>query len=93
MEHNIVLSRELQRNYRKLINTVKKTRQPLYIGARHKSEAVLLDIDEFKQLQQRADKKQRSWTDTRKILETIRASGKGGVNLGLYIHEDRQAHI
>lgn len=38
---------ELQRNYRKLLNWVKKTRNPLYLFKNNKPEAVIVDVENF----------------------------------------------
>lgn len=91
MEKDVVLLREIQRNYRKLIDQVRKTKKPLYLGARLKPEAVLVDVDMFERLQQRAGQK-RSWQEIKHTLEWIRKGGKKGVNLAKFVHEDRKRH-
>lgn len=91
MEKNIVTSREVQRNYRKLINRVKRTKQPLYLGARLKPEAVLLDVQTFEKLT--ANKKaQKTWQETKRTLDWIRSQGRQDVDLAKFVHEDRKRH-
>lgn len=90
INENIIMSRELQRNYRKLIDEVKKTKKPLYLGARLKPEAVLVDIETFERLQ--CPKKKKSWEEIKHTLEWIRAGGEKKVNLATFIHEDRKRH-
>jgi len=91
MGKNVVGSRQMQRNYRKLIDEVKRTRQPLYLGARFTAEAVLLDVATFEYLRQK--QKQRVGAgDIRRTLDELRKSGKQGVNLAQFVHEDRKCH-
>lgn len=92
MNRNIVSLREIQRNYRKLINEAKRMKTPLFLGARAKPEAVLLDIDAFEDLDKKAKGKKLSWTDMKKRLDWISAGGKQGVNLAEFIHADRNRH-
>lgn len=84
------MSRELQRNYRKLIDEVKKTKRPLYLGARLKPEAVLVDIETFERLQ--SPKKKKNWEEVKRTLEWIREGGEKKVNLATFIYEDRKRH-
>ena len=92
MEREIVLLREIQRNYRKLIDRVRRTKQPLYLGARMKPEAVLLDVEMFERMQQRATQK-KSWKELERTLAWIRSQGKGEkTDLAQFIQEDRKRH-
>ena len=80
----------MQRNYRKLIDEVKRTKRPLYLGARFKPEAVLVDVDIFEHLKRQAEQK-KSWEEIKRTLEWIRNEGKGEkANLAKFIHEDRK---
>lgn len=92
MDKNTVSLREIQRHYRKLINDVKRTRTPLYLGARFKPEVVLIGVDTFEQLQKRANHGKKSWDEVKRILELSRKSGRQGVNLAKFIHNDRKRH-
>jgi len=38
---------ELQRGYRRLLDLVKKTKEPLYLLCNNKPEAVILDVNKF----------------------------------------------
>lgn len=92
MTKNIVSLREIQRNYRKLINQVKRTKTPVYLGARSKPEAVLLDVEIFEDLDKRANRQRLSWEEMKERLDRISAGGKQGVNVADFIHADRQRH-
>lgn len=41
---------ELQRSYRKLLDWVKKTKEPLYLLRNNKPEAVMLDVRKYKEM-------------------------------------------
>ncbi|MBT6069407.1 type II toxin-antitoxin system Phd/YefM family antitoxin [Candidatus Peregrinibacteria bacterium] len=43
-------ARELQTCYRKLLNEVKATHEPIFIMSNNKKEAVLLDLDTYQML-------------------------------------------
>lgn len=91
MEKNVVGSREMQRNYRKLIDEVKRTKRPLYLGARFEPEAVLLDVATFEYLRQ-GQRQKVVKGDIRRTLDELRKKGKQGVNLAQFVHEDRKRH-
>ncbi|MDP3741663.1 MAG: type II toxin-antitoxin system Phd/YefM family antitoxin [bacterium] len=89
----IVSIREMQRNYRKLINQTKRTKQPIFLGKHYRPEAVLLDVVAYEELRGwRSAKPRRSWAQVKKSLERIRKSGKQNVNLAEFIRKDRQSH-
>lgn len=92
MESGIVATREIQRRYRRLIDKVKRTKMPLYLGTRARSEAVLLDVETFERMSRRLNQHARSWEETEKILKEIRTDGLQKVNLGRFIHEYRRKH-
>lgn len=48
---NIATVAELQRNYRPLMNRIKKTNQPLFVLSNGKPDSVLLDIHFFESLE------------------------------------------
>ena len=92
MEKTIVSARELQRNYRQLINRVKTTKRPIYLGTHLKPEAVLVDLDEFNKLHQPQFRTQ-TWEEIKRDLDAIRAHSKPSKkSLAEFIHEDRQRH-
>ncbi|MBU4331518.1 type II toxin-antitoxin system Phd/YefM family antitoxin [Patescibacteria group bacterium] len=41
---------ELQRHYRKLLDLVKRTKEPLYLLRNNKPEAVILDLDKYEEM-------------------------------------------
>ena len=92
MDNKVISSREIQRNYRGLVDRVKETGQAVYLGARNQPEAVLLGVDEFEALKRKALQKKLGWPELKKRLDKIKASGKQGISLAKFIHEDRQRH-
>lgn len=91
MERNVVALRQMQRNYRKLIDEVKRTKRPLYLGARLQPEAVLLDVGTFERMQAQKAKKM-GWSETKRRLDWIANGGRQNVDLSKFIHEDRKRH-
>lgn len=92
MEKNIISVREIQRNYRKVIDQVKETGQPVYLTSHSQTEAVLLDTNSYEQLRNKAYRQGEDWATVKKTLKWIR-SGKGKeINLGEFIHADRKNH-
>jgi prevent-host-death family protein len=90
MNKNIVSVREMQRNYRKLIDQVKETGRPMYLATHSQTEAVLLDINSYEKLQEQASRRE-DWSSVKKTLDRISKGGKGkNVNLGNFIHTDRE---
>ena len=92
MQPERVTLRDIQRRYRNLVDTVKRATRHLYLGTRSKSEAVLLDVETFEELQDRATRKKQSWGEVKKILEEIRKDGTQGVNLAEFVRKDRRTH-
>ncbi len=45
----------IQRNYKKVIETVKETKEPVIILRRNKPEAAMIDIETFEELSKKAD--------------------------------------
>jgi PHD/YefM family antitoxin component YafN of YafNO toxin-antitoxin module len=92
MNDKIVSAREIQRNYRKLVDRVKETGQAIYLGAGSKPEAVLLNVEAFESLKEKAMGKKMDWKKIKRKLDLIAGSGKQGISLSEFIHEDRQRH-
>ena len=92
MNDQIVSMRELQRNYRKVIDQAKNTKQPVYLGIRLKPEVVILDVNVFEFLKKKAEGKIMKWEDVKKRLDWIASQGRQDVNLAKFIHDDRQSH-
>jgi len=93
MENKVVSIREIQRNYRKLVDRVKETGQAVYLGVRQKPEAVLLGVGEFERLKQKANRGGKTWEEVEATLEQIRSSGKKSkTNLSDFIYADRHRH-
>lgn len=92
MESGIIATREIQRRYRQLIDKVKRTKMPLYLGTRAQSEAVILDVETFEQMSRQSSQRTRTWEETEKILKDIRKSGLQKTNLTSFIHKDRRTH-
>lgn len=57
---------EIQRNYRKLFNKVKRSGQPLFVLHRSKPEVAIVDIDYLHELAAKAEK-----YEEREVLEAI----------------------
>lgn len=92
MDDKIVSMREIQRNYRELIDRARKTKQPIYLGARLQKEAVLLDVEVYENLKKKAQGKKITWPEMKARLDWIRKGGRQDVNLAQFIHDDRQRH-
>jgi PHD/YefM family antitoxin component YafN of YafNO toxin-antitoxin module len=93
MNTNIISIRELQRNYRGLVNKVKETGQAVYLGARLQPEVVLLGVKTFEDLKQRVEVKSKYSPQNLKMrFEALRKSGRQGISLSKLIYEDRQSH-
>lgn len=48
---NFTSSREIQRNYRKLFDTVKRSKKPLIVMRNNKPEVAIVDIKKFEEFQ------------------------------------------
>jgi|GEM_PF-1213423 len=60
-------ARELQTQYRKLLNEVKETHEPIVIMSNNKQEAVIIDIDTYERLRE-VERKQ----EKLELLEAIK---------------------
>ena len=86
----IVSAREMQRNYRTLINRVKRTKQPVFLGTRGKLEAVLIDGEDFLR---RTDngKPTISAAALTSEMEKFRSKGRRDVSLVKFLRNDRDS--
>ena len=93
MAQEVTSVREMQRNYRGLVNRVKRTKAPLYLGARSRPEVVLLDIETFESFKRHAVPRITSWGEIAQRLAWIRKGGRpGALSLSDFVHEDRAQH-
>lgn len=94
MDQNVVSMREIQRNYRKIIDWVKSARKPVFLDSRGKTEAVLMDIESFERLEgeKRHKTSLREWKDLKREFDYLAKQGKQNVNLAQFVREDRQTH-
>lgn len=94
MDQNVVSMREIQRNYRKIIDWVKSARKPVFLDSRGKTEAVLMDIEEFRKLQEKSEKRKRmiEWEEMEKVLDDLSIKGRQGISLSEFVIRDRHAH-
>lgn len=86
--------REIQRNYRKIIDWVRSVRKPVFLGSHGKAQAVLLDIGEFQKLQEKAaaEKRKMKWQEMERALDRLSRKGRQDVSLSEFIIRDRHAH-
>jgi prevent-host-death family protein len=92
MNKKVISSREIQRNYRELIDRVKETSQVVYLGARSKPEAVLLGVDTFERLNGQISAKKPGREELKIKLDQIAKSGKQNVSLSQFVLQDRHRH-
>lgn len=62
---------QIQRSYKKVIETAKETKEPVVILRRNKPEAAIVDIETFKEISQKA-----ALFDELKAIEAIKQSEK-----------------
>lgn len=94
MEQNIVSMREIQRNYKKLLEEARKKRAPVFLGAHKTPQAVLIDIDEYRKLKEKSIRaaRTRNWKEIEAVLDRIAAQGRQGISLAKFVQHDRQTH-
>lgn len=94
MDQNVVSMREIQRNYRKIIDWVKSARKPVFLDSHGKTEAVLMDIEEFRKLQEKSEKRKRmiEWEEMERVLDDLSTKGRQGISLSKFVIRDRHAH-
>jgi len=44
-------AREIQRNYRKVFDTVKKTKEPIFVMKNNKPEVAIIDADQLEEME------------------------------------------
>ena len=88
---NIVSMREIQRNYKRLFDKVRKTKTPLFLGSYAEPKVVILDVDSFRQLEKKSKNQHKAmnWIKVYKDLERIFPKGRQNVNLAEFIKKDR----
>lgn len=67
---------ELQRSYRKLLDWVKKTKEPLYLLRNNKPEAVVLDVNKFSWMNEMIKKTEEA--DTLAMYKAYKKAKKEG---------------
>ena len=67
---------ELQRGYRKLLDLVKKTKEPLYLLRNNKPEVVVLDVDKFGEMNKMIRKYEEE--DALKMIRAYKRAKKAG---------------
>ena len=94
MEQQTIPMREMQRNYKKIIEWAKRARQPLFLGAHGKPQAVVMDIATFRIFHERSQElpARCRWQEIERALDKIAASGRQHINLSAFVHADRSAH-
>jgi prevent-host-death family protein len=94
MEHSIISMREIQRNYKSILEKAKTRKGPVFLGAHGKTEAVLMDIAEFRKLQESVDvrKKKRKWEELKRTLDRLASKGSQNISLSEFVIRDRHAH-
>lgn len=94
MEQRIISMREIQRNYKRILEKAKRSKQPVFLGAHGNPRAVLMDIEVFHLLEKKMkDKaKKMKWRQIERLLDEVSASGRQDVSLSDFIRYDRQSH-
>ena len=94
MEQNIISMREIQRNYKRVLEKAKTQKGPVFLGAHGKKKAVLMSIEDFERLERKSDiaQKKKEWKRIEATLNRIAKEGRQDVNLSEYVRYDRQTH-
>lgn len=94
MQQRIISMREMQRNYKRLLQKAREQKFPVFLGAYGKAQAVLMDIEEFRKLKESLElrKKKRKWEETERMLDRLSAKGSQDISLSEFIIRDRHAH-
>lgn len=102
---NTTTIREIQRNYKKVFEKVKKTKEPVVVLKNNKPEVVLVDVKKLAEMAAVASgdipygeynpNQETDWQKLMERLERIRSfKGKGQKgSLSKYVVEDRQQHL
>ncbi len=86
--------REMQRNYKRIIEKATKGKRPIVLGSHGNPQVVLIGVEEFRKLQERAvqQKQKFQWKRMKGVLDRISKQGLQGVSLSEFIRHDRQSH-
>ena len=86
--------REIQRNYKKIFEQVKKTKEPIVVIKNNKPDVAIIDVKELEKLQTLASwRPQVDWDKLWRDIKRVRSfRGKGRGNLSQFIAEDRLRH-
>jgi PHD/YefM family antitoxin component YafN of YafNO toxin-antitoxin module len=89
----VISPREIQRNYSAFITKTKRLKQPVYVGRKGKAEVIVLDVDEFRKLQEQPRIIRVSGADFIKRMEKFSAFGNRRVSALKALRTDRdQGH-
>lgn len=94
MEEKIISMREMQRNYKNILNTAKVLKKPVLLGSHGKVQAVVMDIEDYRRLEAklRITRQKRGWKEAEAMFDRLAAGGVQNVLLADFVHHDRQAH-
>ena len=94
MQQTIVSMREIQRNYKRILQKAREQKSPVFLGKYGKAKAVLMSIEDFERLERKSDiaRKEKEWKKTEATLKRIAKEGRQDVNLSEYVRYDRQTH-
>jgi prevent-host-death family protein len=94
MENTVISMREIQRNYKKILQEAKKKGTPVFLGAHGKAQAVLMDIEEFERLESKGkrEKEKKKWEELKRELDYLAQQGRQDVDLVEFLRKDRQSH-
>lgn len=94
MQQSIISMREIQRNYKRILQKARGQKSPVFLGKYGKVQAVLMDIEEFERLERKSDiaRKEKEWKRIEAVLNRIAKEGRQDVSLSEYVRYDRQTH-
>lgn len=94
MQQTIISMREIQRNYKRILQKAKEQKSPVFLGAYGKSQAVLMDIEAFEKLQNGKKRKSsmEEWKGLKREFDDLARQGRQGVNLSQLVRKDRRTH-
>lgn len=83
--------REIQRNYKKVFEQVKRTKEPVIVMKNNKPDVAIVDIKKLEATEAVNPARAVNWDKLWKDLKRVRAfKGKGNGNLSAFIAHDRQ---
>lgn len=94
MQQGIISMREIQRNYKRILQKAREQKSPVFLGVYGKPQAVLMDIEEFERLRGKKKYKQseKEWEELKKELDYLARQGKQNISLAQFVRQDRQRH-